>query len=65
MERNWKTAVVATTLATLVVEPVNHYWTSLKTLNLVYEWPRNSNQWNIFLKEAFKIPQFWSEMRKK
>lgn len=65
MERNWKSATIGTLMATFVVEPVNHYWGSLKTLNLVYEWPKNTSQWSIFIKEAFKTPYFWSELRKK
>jgi hypothetical protein len=37
----------------------------MKTLNLVYEWPKNSTQWNVFLQETFRIPFFWSQLRKK
>jgi hypothetical protein len=44
---------------------MNHVWHSMKTLNLVYEWPTNTNQWTIFMKESFKIPLFWSNLRKK
>jgi hypothetical protein len=40
-------------------------WHSMKTLNLVYEWPVNTPQWSIFLRETFRIPQFWGEMRRK
>ena len=47
------------------VEPLRHYWESMKTLNLAYEWPRNKAQWSIFLKESTKIPYFWSGLRKK
>lgn len=37
----------------------------MKTLNLVYEWPKNSTQWSIFIRESTKIPSFWSLLFKK
>jgi len=52
-------------MGAIVMEPINHYWSALKTLNLAYEWPRNSQQWSIFIKESFRIPYFWSTLRKK
>lgn len=52
-------------MASCLVEPVMHYWNSLKTINMVYEVPKNSAQLSIFLKEGFKTPFFFSELRKK
>jgi hypothetical protein len=61
--------VVASTIVNISnkskVEPVHHYYNALQTLNLAYEWPRNKTQWSIFLREATKIPNFWSGLRKK
>jgi len=44
---------------------MNHFWGSMKTLNLVYEWPKNSKGCNVFLRETMRIPNFWSDLRKK
>jgi len=47
------------------VEPLNHIWNSMKTLNLAYQWPRDSKGWSIFLRESTRIPNFYSDFRKK
>ncbi len=51
--------------ASCITEPIMHYWNSLKTINMVYESPKNSGQLSIYIKEAFKTPFFYSELRKK
>lgn len=60
-----KKTMIGSCIGACLMEPINHYWASLKTLNLAYEWPRNTEQWSIFLRETVKIPQFWSGLRKK
>lgn len=47
------------------MEPINHMWSSMKTLNLAYEWPKDSKGWNIYIKESMRIPNFWGDLRKK
>lgn len=34
-------------------------------LNGFYEWPKNRVEANIFMKEVFRLPNFWSDLRKK
>lgn len=34
-------------------------------LNEFYEWPRTRSEYNIFFKEVFRLPDFWSELAKK
>jgi len=57
--------MIGSIMGAMLVEPINHYWGTLKTMNLAYEWPRNSQQWSIFIRESFKTPHFWSSFRKK
>jgi len=57
--------MIGSCFGALLMEPINHYWNSLKVLNLVYEWPRNMTGWSIIIKETFRIPYFWSTLRKK
>jgi len=49
----------------LFVEPVRHYQANMHVLNQFYEWPRTRVEANIFFKEVFRLPDFWSELGKK
>lgn len=62
---NLKYTSICAITGALLVEPINHFVSSWKTLNTVYELPRNSTQMSIYIKETFKTPFFWSELRKK
>jgi hypothetical protein len=37
----------------------------MSVLNQFYEWPKTRSEYNIFLKEVFRLPDFWSELNKK
>jgi hypothetical protein len=62
---NLKKAGYSAIMASCLVEPVMHYWNSIKTINLVYEAPKDTAQLSIYIKEGFKTPFFFSELRKK
>ena len=47
------------------MEPVNHFSNHVKVLNQFYEWPRSRQEYNIFFKEVFRLPEFWPELFKK
>lgn len=48
-----------------VVEPIRHFSANAQVLNQFYEWPRTRVEANIFFKEVFRVPDFWSEFAKK
>ena len=48
-----------------LVEPLRHYQANAYVLNQFYEWPRTRVEANIFFKEVFRMPDFWSELGKK
>lgn len=62
---NLKTAAIVTVPVALFVETANHIFDSVKALNYVYEYPRNSYQASIYARETFRIPYFWSLLGKK
>jgi solute carrier family 25 (mitochondrial oxoglutarate transporter), member 11 len=62
---NLKKSSVCSIIASCIVEPARHIVSALRSLNMVYELPRNTLQSSIFIREAFKTPFFWSELRKK
>jgi solute carrier family 25 oxoglutarate transporter 11 len=62
---NFKKAAVGSALAGVFIESARHLRTSFIVLNYVYEYPKNSLQWSIYWKEMFKVPNFWSELRKR
>jgi hypothetical protein len=37
----------------------------MHVLNQFYEWPKTRSEYNIFFKEVFRLPDFWSELSKK
>jgi hypothetical protein len=37
----------------------------MSVLNQFYEWPKTRSEYNIFFKEVFRLPDFWSELSKK
>lgn len=45
--------------------PLNHFRQHYKIMNEFYEWPRTRAEYNIFFKEVFRLPGFWSELGKK
>lgn len=49
----------------MCVEPVRHFASHVKILNQFYKWPRTRTEYNIFFKEVFRMPNFWSELAKK
>jgi hypothetical protein len=49
----------------LLVEPINHFSNHVRLLNQFYEWPKTRSEYNIFFKEVFRLPDFWSELGKK
>ena len=49
----------------LLVEPFNHFSNHVRLLNQFYEWPKTRSEYNIFFKEVFRLPDFWSELGKK
>jgi len=49
----------------LVTEPARHFHSNMTILNQFYEWPRSRAEYNIFFKEIFRLPDFWSELGKK
>lgn len=51
--------------ALYVVEPLRHFQANVKVLSEFYEWPRTRAEYNIFFKEVFRMPDFWSELAKK
>lgn len=55
----------AVTGSLLAVEPVRHFASHFKILGAYYEYPRTRVEANIFFKEVFRMPQFWSELGKK
>lgn len=38
---------------------------NIQVMNQFYEWPRTKSEFNIFFKEVFRLPDFWSELGKK
>ena len=62
---NWQRGMYAWSTAVFIVEPINHFVNHAKILNFFYEWPKNRSEANIFLKEVFRLPNFWPEMFKK
>jgi hypothetical protein len=55
----------AVTGSLFAVEPIRHFFDHFKILGGYYEYPRNRVEANIFLKEVFRMPYFWSELAKK
>ena len=48
-----------------VIEPLRHFHSNVTVMNQFYEWPRSRMEYNIFFKEVFRLPGFWSELAKK
>lgn len=59
-----KTAVIAA-LSGAVVESLAHCRNYFYLFNYVYEYPKNTMQWSIYIREALKTPGFFGELRKK
>ena len=55
----------ATTTGIFLVEPIRHFAHNVTVMNQFYEWPRTRSEYNIFFKEVFRLPDFWSELGKK
>lgn len=47
------------------MEPFNHFKSNFDILGQFYERPKTRMEWNIFLKETFRLPEFWPELAKK
>ena len=62
---NWKRGMYAMSTAILITEPLRHLHSNIYVLNQFYEWPRTRSEYNIFFKEVFRLPGFWSELWKK
>ena len=63
--QNWKRGMYAMTTGIFIVEPLRHFQAHVSILNQFYEWPRTRSECNIFFKEVFRMPDFWSELAKK
>lgn len=63
--QNWKRGLYCITTGLFVVEPLRHFQAHVNILNQFYEWPRTKSEFNIFFKEVFRMPEFWSELGKK
>ena len=55
----------AMTTGIFLVEPLRHFQANVHVLKQFYEWPRTKSEANIFFKEVFRMPDFWSELAKK
>ena len=42
-----------------------HVASSAKIMNYYYEWPKTRQEYNIFFKEVFRLPDFWKDLGKK
>jgi hypothetical protein len=62
---NTRKALFATVPAAMLIEPINHYYNSMKAINLVYEWPKNLTEWSIYVRETFRTPKFFTNLRHK
>lgn len=49
----------------LAVEPLRHLHSNATILSHYYELPKNRFEANIFMKEVFRLPDFWRELGKK
>lgn len=47
------------------MEPYKHFTANVKIMHDFYEWPKTRSEYNIFFKEVFRLPDFWSELAKK
>jgi hypothetical protein len=45
--------------------PLYHIQSNAEILNYFYEWPKTRQEANIFMKEVFKVPNFWKSLWKK
>lgn len=63
--QNWKRGMMATSTAYMFVEPIRHIHSNMTILADHYEWPRTRSEYNIFMREIFRMPEFWPEMFKK
>lgn len=48
-----------------VYEPLRHFANNVSIMNQFYEWPKSRTEYNVFFKEVFRMPDFWSELSKK
>jgi len=62
---NVRNVSLITALSGGFVEIANHLRSNFYLLNYIYETPKNSLQWSIYIKEIFKVPYFYTELRKK
>ncbi len=44
---------------------MQHFAAHVEVMNYFYEWPKTRQEYNIFFKEVFRIPDFWKDMGKK
>jgi hypothetical protein len=55
----------AVSTSLFAIEPIRHFQANMHVLNQFYEWPKTRSEYNIFFKEVFRLPDFWSELNKK
>lgn len=58
-----KTALIAS-ISSCFIESAKHIKIGFNALNYVYEYPKNSLQWSIYIREIFKNPGFFKELFK-
>lgn len=63
--QNWKRGMYAMSTGVFFIEPLRHFQANAHVLNQFYDWPRTRSEYNIFFKEVFRLPDFWSELSKK
>lgn len=56
---------LAASIGLFATEPLYHYGMHTKLLNQFYEWPTTRQEYNIFFREVFRMPEFWPELFKK
>ena len=62
---NWKRGAYCYMYAMTFIEPARHFQANVQLLNSYYKWPNTRTEYNIFFKEVFRMPNFWSELAKK
>jgi hypothetical protein len=62
---NFRRTMYPAAAVALLYEPIRHFVTGFHMLHGYYEWPKTRMETNIFFREVFRIPNFWSDMAKK
>merc|ERR1711959_398930 len=63
--QNWKRGMYCMSTAIFLTTPFQHIKGTAEIMNKFYEWPKTRQEYNIFFKEVFRVPNFWSDFLKK